>query len=119
MATTWLQSYRLSNVKSNLKRFLSNNLTIVLYKEKDFVDLENESMFITLITNYFLLKYTYNYEILGLCAKENSDIFLSLRPHGFTSDSCKNARTAQLDQIIAFIGHKRSCSVLPEVKYTN
>lgn len=45
MATTWFQSYRLSNIKSNLKKFLTNNLTLVAYKEKNFVDLEIESMY--------------------------------------------------------------------------
>lgn len=52
MATTWFQSYRLSNIKSNLKKLLSNNLTLVVYKEKDFVDLRNESMYIAFITTY-------------------------------------------------------------------
>lgn len=46
MATNWFQSYRLSNIKSNLKKYLTNNLTLVLYKEKDFVVLDNESKFI-------------------------------------------------------------------------
>uniref|UniRef100_A0A2S2NYB8 Biotin--protein ligase n=2 Tax=Schizaphis graminum TaxID=13262 RepID=A0A2S2NYB8_SCHGA len=92
MATNWFQSYRLSIIKSNLKKYLTNNLTLVLYKEKDFVGLDNEQL--------------YN--------KENSDIFLSIRPRGITSDSCKDAKSAQLDQILSFVGHKRSCSVLPE-----
>lgn len=46
MATTWFQSYRLSIIKSNLKKYLTNNLTLVLYKEKDFVGLDNERMYI-------------------------------------------------------------------------
>lgn len=92
MATTWFQSYRLSNIKSKLKKFLSNNLTLVVYKEKDYLDFENEN----------------------LCTKETTDIFLSLRPRGISSDNCNNARFAQLDQVLSIIGHKRSCSVLPE-----
>lgn len=55
-------------------------------------------------------------QFLDLCAKENNDIFLSLRPYGIASDSCKNAKSAQLHQVLSFVGHKRSCSILPEVK---
>lgn len=119
MATTWFQSYRLSNIKSNFKKYLSNSLTLVVYKEKDFVGLENESMYANKITIYFLffIKHFYEIVILDLYTKENGDIFLSLRPLGITSDSCKDARSAQLDQILSFVGHKRSCSVSPEVKH--
>jgi len=67
----------------------------------------------------FLEIYFYVIEIEGLCSKETGDIFLSLRPRGISSDSCKNAKFAQLDQILSIIGHKRSCSILPEVKYVN
>lgn len=57
----------------------------------------------------------YKIETLDLFSEENGDILQFLRPRGITSDSCINARSAQLHQIISLVGHKRSCSVLPEV----
>lgn len=65
------------------------------------------------------MKIFYEIKILDLYSIDTGNIFLSLRPHGISSDSCKNARTAQLDQILSIVGHKRSCSVLPEVNIYN
>ncbi|XP_050436553.1 biotin--protein ligase [Adelges cooleyi] len=92
MATTWFQSYRLARVKTNLKKYLSNHRTLVFYKEKDFAKIDSES----------------------ICSSSVAAVPLLLRPHGLTSDSCKYAKSAQLDQIISLVGHKRSCSVFPE-----
>lgn len=58
MATNWFQSYRLSNIKSNLKKYLTNNLTLVLYKEKDCLGLNNESMY-NIKLHYFSVDNTF------------------------------------------------------------
>ncbi|XP_050532838.1 uncharacterized protein LOC126900875 isoform X2 [Daktulosphaira vitifoliae] len=91
MAATLFQSYRLANLKANLKKFILNSRSIVMYKEKDFTDIDNEN--------------------LGTCY---SKIFKLFRPRGISSDSCKYSQFAQLDQIVSIMGHKRSCSIFPE-----